>query len=431
MNVADLVSLLAEHHEASSSRIHLIPSENSLSLAAHAPYVTDALYRYSFTPETGSNWSWPGTDDFAAIERHMTRRLGELYDARLVDVRPISGINCMTLILAALAKRTETVFSIGAADGGHALTRIIGGSLGLDVRALPYDPTQFAVDVDELTRITRGVDRPVLYLDQFMCLFPHDLRAIRTAVGPDAVIHYDGSHVMGLIAGGQFQDPLREGADSLAGSTHKSFPGPHKAVILTNDNDLFGEYSEMSNAFVSHRHTADVIALAIATEELYETGAAYAKATVENAQYLSEQLADRGLNVSGAALGYTRSHQLWIDPEPYLAAEQASRALFEAGVVVNAVEVPYLPTGMGLRLGVQEVTRLGMTMGHMSALAELITGVVRGTGTAARNRALLDDLRVCVREGAGDRLEAAEAFLDATRRTRGASAGSKMDVARA
>ncbi len=416
MKVGDIVALLTEYHQDSSRRIHLIPSENSLSLAAHAPYVTDALYRYSFVPDSGTNWSWPGTDEFAAIERHARSRLGELYGARHVDMRPISGINCMTLVLAALAKRSKVVFSIGVPDGGHALTGVIGRTLGLDVRPLPYDPSQFAIDTDELARAVRGVERPVIYLDQFMCLFPHDLRAIRAAVGPDAVIHYDGSHVMGLIAGGQFQAPLKEGADALAGSTHKSFPGPHKAIILTNDDELSAAYGEMSNAFVSHRHTADVIALAVATEELHESGAQYAEATVRNARFLGRELLERGLNVSAAHLGCTRSHQLWFDPEPYLSAEQAGRALFEAGVVLNAVEVPYLPTPMGLRLGVQEVTRHGMTTESMSLLAELIAGVVRGTGRPDRMRALLNQLREAMEPADRDRRAAAAAFLDAAQR---------------
>lgn len=260
------------------------------------------------------------------------------------------------------------------------------------------------------------MERPVLYLDQFMCLFPHDLRAIRAAVGPDVVIHYDGSHVMGLIAGGQFQDPLSEGADSLAGSTHKSFPGPHKAVILSNDETLFGSYEAMSNVFVSHRHTADTVALAIATEELHEHGTEYAAATVANARLLGAELADRGLNVSAAALGYTRSHQLWLDPGPRLSAERASRALFEAGVVVNAVEIPYLPSVMGLRIGVQEVTRNGMTGEQMPLLAELIASVLTGTGTSVRRSALLDQLRAAIEPRTAERRTAAAALLGAARR---------------
>ena len=36
------------------------------------------------------------------------------------------------------------------------------------------------------------------------------------------IVVYDAAHVLGLIAGKRFQDPLREGADVMNGSTHKT-----------------------------------------------------------------------------------------------------------------------------------------------------------------------------------------------------------------
>ena len=45
---------------------------------------------------------------------------------------------------------------------------------------------------------------------------------------------YDGAHVLGLILGGQFQNPFEEGAHFISGSTHETFPGPQRGVILGN-----------------------------------------------------------------------------------------------------------------------------------------------------------------------------------------------------
>ena len=36
----------------------------------------------------------------------------------------------------------------------------------------------------------------------------------------DIHINYDAAHVAGLSAGGDFQDPLREGTDTMTISTH-------------------------------------------------------------------------------------------------------------------------------------------------------------------------------------------------------------------
>ena len=40
---------------------------------------------------------------------------------------------------------------------------------------------------------------------------------------------------LGLIAGGQFQDPLREGAAVLTGSAGKTFSGPQSGVMVWDD----------------------------------------------------------------------------------------------------------------------------------------------------------------------------------------------------
>ena len=45
-------------------------------------------------------------------------------------------------------------------------------------------------------------------------------------------INYDAAHVAGLIAGGKFQDPLREGADTMTMSTHKTLFGPQGGLVL-------------------------------------------------------------------------------------------------------------------------------------------------------------------------------------------------------
>ena len=70
-----------------------------------------------------------------------------------------------------------------------------------------------------------------------LILFPHPVEKLfETCRGIGANIVFDGAHVLGLIAGGEFQDPLREGADVLIGSTHKSFFGPQGGLIVSNNH---------------------------------------------------------------------------------------------------------------------------------------------------------------------------------------------------
>ncbi|MGB6164295.1 MAG: hypothetical protein WCF33_08105 [Pseudonocardiaceae bacterium] len=376
MNVIDVLSLVTRYHHTSTRRLHLIPSENSMSLAARVPFLTDVVHRYCF-PSKGENTAWPGTDDAVSIEHAAISGLRALYGAKYVNVKPISGINCMAVAMSALTEPGSTVLSIAESDGGHGATRFLAERLGLTWIPLPHNRSQFRIDIDRLAAVAAPVSGPKLvYLDQFMCLFPHDLSAVRAATGSDTTIHYDGSHVMGLIAGGQFQDPLSEGADSLGGSTHKSFPGPHKGILLTNSEHIARKLDEHAGHWVSHHHPADVAALAIVVAELRDNAADYAVQTVHNAQRLGQSLANRGLRVCAAEQGFTRSHQLWVDVAPAMDPSAASRALLAAGIVVNAIDIPYLAAGTGLRLGVQEVTWLGMGVGEMDELAAVFERVL-------------------------------------------------------
>lgn len=378
MNSHDIVELVSRFHRDSTRRLHLIPSENTLSMTARLPFVSDLMYRYSF-PAGGPNWAWPGNEDLAAVERAAVDGLRRLLGAEHVNLKPVSGLNAMTVAVSALSQPGGTVLSIAEADGGHGSTRFIAGQLGRHHRTLPFDPYRYAIDTDALGEIASSgvLPGPVLvYLDQFMCLFPHDLPAIRAAAGPDAVICYDGSHVLGLIAGGQFQNPLAEGADVLTASTHKTFPGPHKGVLATNTAHLAHRIDEHAGHWVSHHHPADVAALAITVADLQDSVRAYATQTVTNARTLATSLAARGFTVCGAASGFTRSHQIWIDVASTIDPAEASRLLLSAGIVVNAIDVPYLAGGTGLRLGVQEVTGRGMGEAEMDEIAAIIRAVL-------------------------------------------------------
>ena len=45
-----------------------------------------------------------------------------------------------------------------------------------------------------------------------LLLFPFPLKELRKIVDDiDAILWYDGAHILGLWAGGKFQDPLQEG----------------------------------------------------------------------------------------------------------------------------------------------------------------------------------------------------------------------------
>ena len=133
------------------------------------------------------------------------------------------------------------------------------------------------------------------------------------------LVMYDAAHVLGLL-GGHFQDPLAEGADVVTGSTHKTFFGPQRGVILTNitPGHVFEEFWQAvaSRAFpghVSNHHLGTLLGLLGATCEMIRYRDEYPPRVIRNAKAFACALAGHGLAIEGdPAAGYTDTHQVLV-----------------------------------------------------------------------------------------------------------------------
>lgn len=155
----------------------------------------------------------------------------QLFHAKFVDVRPISGTIANTAVYAALTEPGDTILSIPITAGSHISHRANGapGILRLKVMNLPWDNDEFNVDVDKSIKLIREVKPKIVILGSSVYLFPHPVRELLDAVHEvNAVLLHDSAHVLGLIAGKAFPNPLELGADIMTSSTHKTFPGPQE-----------------------------------------------------------------------------------------------------------------------------------------------------------------------------------------------------------
>ena len=217
-----------------------------------------------------------------------------------------------------------------------------------------------------------------------------------------AAIFFDGSHVLGLIAGGQFQNPLDEGADLLAGSTHKTYFGPQRGIVVArgHDEDWWKPLDRaVFPGVTSNHHLFSLPSLWAASLEVREFGRAYAADVVRNAQAFAAALDSRGFHVAAKELGYTRSHQVAVDVGELGGGRDVSRRLCDEGIVTNMNLLPGEPrknarNPRGIRLGVQEMTRFGMGEAEMDRIAELMHRfLVGGESIADGCRALREEFR--------------------------------------
>jgi glycine hydroxymethyltransferase len=343
--------------------LNLIPSENRGSDLMKSMFMTDLGNRY-----TAPDRFYRGTkfaDELVALTQELARKV---FNARYADVSPLSGHVANMAVLLALTKPGDKIASTSPDDGGYPgiSQEGLGGLLGLRNLYFPYDDAAVGVDVRGSAELIRQEGPAVVFFGGSHIVFPYPVRKLSDA--SEGVCVYDGSHVLGLIAGGEFQDPLREGCPLLIGSTHKSFPGPQGGIILSNNEEVFRRVSgKVFPGVVDNIHLNRVAALAVSLIEMQEFGRQYAQAVVRNAQALAKALAAEGVKVRGGGSGYTKSHQVLLDYDR-ARLRPLSLRLEQANIIIDE----------GGRLGTAELTRMGYGPSEMEAVAEVVALVVLG-----------------------------------------------------
>jgi glycine hydroxymethyltransferase len=374
---AELARLVRAHDRwRARSVFNLLPSENAISPAARRYLASDLAGRYTLPVEFRAGGeladnSYAGTRYTDLIEGLANQAAARLFHGRWATTRPLSGHVAAMSALVPLLPRGSKLLAIAPDRGGYDgyAPGYLPAIFGWMVRPLPADGPGFSVRPEAAVEEIRRERPDAVVLGQSFILFPYPLREIAEAAhSQGALVFYDASHVLGLIAGGLFQDPLREGADVLYGSTHKSFPGPQGGLLVTDREDLF---QQVDPALVwrvfDNAHWNRIAALGQTLLELERFGPEYARTVVGNARALAGALAGKGVPVVAAEEGYTRSHQLHLDVG-------ALRERYSVGppTLARRWERSRLITDLVGRLGTAEVARLGLLPSDMPRLAELL-----------------------------------------------------------
>jgi len=362
--------------------INLIASENVMSPLAEYVYLNDMEGRYA--EGTLGNRYYQGTKYIDTLEGILTELMKHLFHAKFADVRPISGTIANTAVYAALTTPGDTIFSIPIAAGSHISHRANGapGILRLKVMNLPWNNEEFNVDINESIKLIKEVKPKIVILGSSLYLFPHPVKELSEVVHEvNGYLLHDSAHVLGLIAGNAFPNPLDLGADIMTSSTHKTFPGPQGGVIFTNNENLFAPIQKtVFPGLTSNYHHHRYAATAVAAIEMMKFGEAYAKQIVENARTLAEELHALGFNVAAENKGFTRTHQVLLDVSKLGGGAKSAILLERANIIVSKTATPwnkaFKEEVSGLRLGVQEMTRFGMGKDEMKVIAEFMARVL-------------------------------------------------------
>jgi glycine hydroxymethyltransferase len=371
----------------------MIASENIISPMVARAVNSDLHGRYA-EGLPGKRY-YQGCEDFDTIESLGLESARRVFNCRFANIQSTSGTVSNMAALKALAMPGDTITAVSTADGGHISHARMGavGVRGLNLVTYPWDIDRMEPDIDAACALIRETEPQLALFGQSVFLFPTPLQEMADAAHEvGAKVMYDGAHVLGLIAGGQFQDPLHEGVDVMTGSSHKTFPGPQGGFVLSDSDDEKFHKKLNSSIFpgtCSSYHLHHVAGKVVALAEFEAFGTEYARDIVANAKSLGAALAAEGFDVLAEERGYTASHQVLTrhgGPDSG-AGRRAAATLEDAGIITNMNMLPGDTKAMsgpsGLRLGVPELTRVGMGADEMQDVARFFARALIAEGEIA------------------------------------------------
>lgn len=361
----------------------------SISLNA-AENITSAWSRQLLNSDLATRVTegFPGAKDFPAhrqnrfideIEATIISLATGLFKAKYVEWRPVSTSMANATVFLALTRPGQTILAQPESSGGNYSYNPMGPPLAahLNVAPLPCLEETFEIDVEAAVKAIKTTRPQMIAFGGSNVLFPYPVRELsEAAASVGATVLYDAAHIALLIAAGEFQSPLEEGAHLITASSHKIMCGPVGGWIFMNDEALANKIFLYSfPTLIQTRDQNKYAATAHALAEMTEFGTAYARQMVRNAHALGDALQEEGFGVVATQRRYTRTHQIFVLIRPQDEAEFEGRCQ-QANLLATRAQRMGSSGRVAARLTTQEMTRWGMTEEHMPVIARWLRRVV-------------------------------------------------------
>ena len=375
----ELAAAIAAEVERQQDHIELIASENYVSCAVMEAQGSQLTNKYA--EGYPNKRYYGGCEHVDVAEQLAIDRCKKLFGAEYVNVQPHSGSQANQAVYASVLKPGDTILGMSLAHGGH-LTH--GASVNISGKL--YHAVTYGLDENEVLdyaeverlalehkpkMIVAGASAYALQIDWAK------FREIADKVG--AYLFVDMAHYAGLIAGGEYPNPVPF-CDFVTTTTHKTLRGPRGGVILCRDNTHekalnSAIFPSLQGGPLMHVITAKAVAFKEALQPEFKE---YAKQVKINAATMAEELVKRGLRIVS---GRTESHVFLVDLQPMkITGKAAEAALGKAHITVNKNAIPNDPekpfVTSGIRIGSAAMTTRGFNEADARVLANLVADVL-------------------------------------------------------
>lgn len=397
-----------------SECFNLIPSESTPSLLVKMCEISDPSGRYAEhrTMKGNEVYFYQGIDLIKDVEEEAKAEIRRFFGCSEVELRPISGQMANEVLFKAMVRflnrnrpegqpmrKMKLVMNNALTKGGHLSSQPMGALFNyvtenpdtgrenvINFPVLNENP--YKPDLEKLGELVEFYKPELIIFGKSMFIYQEPVSFVYNLIKDweiKPVIMYDMAHVLGLY--GAFQKPLEEGANCVTGSTHKTFFGPQRGLIIGNfpkGSPLRKLWLDIrSRAFpgsTSNHHLGTLLALLMAAYEMNEFKEEYQEKVCSNAKAFARALKDKGIPVEGdEADGFTETHQVLIRIKEFGPGMEVARRLEENNILINYQALPDDETFLapsGIRMGVQEMTRFGMNKEDFDVLSGLIADVV-------------------------------------------------------
>lgn len=367
-----VLDMISSEFKKEKTTISLIPSENVMSDLATSMYSSKIDNRYILPLKVGNKYFMPGRENLENIIKTLDKKLCSIYKTKYAITKGLSGIHQMDIIMSALIKATNKIIIMDNLNGGHSKTEGIAKKYGFDVENINLEFKNWDIDYERLKKITDKwkEEKVLIYIDHTITLNPLNIKKLIKKIPKNWIIYYDISHLQLFYFSHIYNFPKYKNF-FFGGSTHKTFPGPQKAIILLNNEDLFNLINTKFDKTISSIHTGSLLALLITIIEMEKFGVEYAEDILNKTRYFAKLLSSK-LKLVGPLPHLTNTHQICVDVPNVI---ETIQKLASIGIITTPMKIP--STGrIGLRFGIQEQCRLGLKDKDLILLSEIIISCI-------------------------------------------------------
>ena len=345
-----------------SNTIELIASENYTSKEVMS--LCGSILTNKYAEGLPGKRYYNGCANVDEIENIAIEYATKLFGCEFANVQPHSGANANLAVFKAFLNPTDTVVGMDLASGGHLSHGAKVNASGSWFISHTYGVNeQGLIDYDAVAQLVLDTNPKMVIAGASAYSQVIDwarFRKIANSVG--ALLLVDMAHYSGLVAGGEYPNPLPY-ADVVTTTTHKGLRGPRGGLILWNNPD----YTKRLNGAVFPGTQGGPLMHIIAGkaqcfyEALQPEFKDYARQVRVNARAMAEEFVKAGIDIVS---GSTECHMFTVDlRNQTMSGREYADLLEKCGITVNKNGVPgeqrsFAETS-GVRIGVAAETTRG------------------------------------------------------------------------